>query len=70
MTGDDKVIANGGKGQYLYTDSRWQPCPVDKVLKDGDKVSLGGTTLVAAGGSASATSASLASVDVLSASAL
>jgi len=47
MTGDDKVIANGGKGQYLYTDSRWRPCPVDKVLKDGDKVSLGGTTLVA-----------------------
>jgi metallo-beta-lactamase class B len=47
MTGDDKVIANGGKGQYLYTDSRWQPCPVDKVLKDGDKVTLGNTTLVA-----------------------
>lgn len=47
MTGDDKVIANGGKGQYLYTDSRWQPCPVDRVLKDGDTVKLGGTTLVA-----------------------
>ena len=47
MTGDDKVIANGGKGQYLYTDSRWRPCPVDKVLKDGEKVTLGGTTLVA-----------------------
>jgi metallo-beta-lactamase class B len=47
MTGDDKVIANGGKGQYLYTDSRWRPCPVDKVLKDGDKVTLGKTTLVA-----------------------
>ena len=47
MTGDEKVIAGGGKGQYLYTDSRWRPCPVDKVLKDGEKVTLGGTTLVA-----------------------
>ena len=47
LTGDEKVIAGGGKGQYLYTDSRWRPCPVDKVLKDGEKVTLGGTTLVA-----------------------
>ncbi len=47
MSGDDKVIVDGGKGQYLYTTSRWRPCPVDRVLKDGDKVSLGGTTLVA-----------------------
>ena len=47
MTGDEKVIAGGGKGQYLYTDSHWRPCPVDKVLKDGEKVTLGGTTLVA-----------------------
>ena len=45
MTGDEKVIAGGGKGQYLYTDSRRRPCPVDKVLKDGEKVTLGGTTL-------------------------
>ena len=47
MRGDDQVIASGGKGQYLYTDSRWKSCPVDRVLKDGDKISLGGTTLVA-----------------------
>lgn len=47
MRGDDKVIASGGEGQYLYTDSRWKECPVDKVLEDGDKVTLGGTTLVA-----------------------
>src|SRR5579871_4324646 len=26
MRGDDDVIANGGKGQYLYTESRWKPC--------------------------------------------
>ncbi len=47
MNGDDTVIAGGGKGQYLYTTSRWKPCPVDRVLKDGDKIKLGGTTLVA-----------------------
>ena len=47
MRGDDQVIASGGKGQYLYTDSRWKPCPVDRVLEDGDEVKLGGMTLVA-----------------------
>jgi metallo-beta-lactamase class B len=25
----------------------WAPCPVDRVLRDGDEVKLGGTTLVA-----------------------
>src|SRR5262245_44090026 len=47
MEGDDQVIANGGEGQYLYTTSRWKKCPVDRVLKDGDEVKLGGLTLVA-----------------------
>jgi metallo-beta-lactamase class B len=47
MRGDDQVIASGGKSQYLYTTSRWQPCRVDRVLKDGDEVRLGGVTLVA-----------------------
>ena len=46
MRGDDKVIAAGGTGQYLYS-NRWQACPVDRVLKDGDKVTLGEATLVA-----------------------
>src|SRR5947209_2876943 len=45
MRGDDQVISNGGKGQYLYTDSRWTPCRVDRVLSDGDQVALGGMTL-------------------------
>ena len=27
MQGDDHVIAAGGEGQYLYTDSRWKPSP-------------------------------------------
>src|SRR6516225_6577883 len=47
MRGDDEVIASGGKGQYLYTTSRWTPCKVDRVLEDGDEVKLGGVTLVA-----------------------
>jgi metallo-beta-lactamase class B len=47
MRGDDDVIASGGKGQYLYTESRWKPCAVDRVLKDGDEVKLGGESLIA-----------------------
>jgi metallo-beta-lactamase class B len=47
MAGDDTVIAKGGEGQYLYTTARWPACPVDRVLKDGEAVKLGGTTLVA-----------------------
>src|SRR5438034_11529133 len=47
MKGDDKVIASGGSGQYFYKDTRWRPCPVDRVLEDGDPVKLGGVTLLA-----------------------
>jgi len=47
MQGDDGVIASGGQGQYLYKDQRWPACAVDRVLKDGDEVKLGGTTLIA-----------------------
>jgi metallo-beta-lactamase class B len=46
MQGDDKVIESGGAGQYLY-DHKWKPARVDRVLKDGDKVTLGEVTLVA-----------------------
>src|SRR6266511_4455463 len=49
MRGDDQVIASGGKGQYLYPTDRWDPCKVDRVLKDRDEVKLGGVTLVAPG---------------------
>ena len=47
MRGDDEVIGSGGQGQYFYTFNRWKPCKVDRVLKDGDEVKLGGVTLVA-----------------------
>ena len=39
MEGDADIIRSGGGGI--------KPCPVDRVLRDGDEVSLGGTTLVA-----------------------
>lgn len=47
MRGDEGVIASGGEGQYLYRDSRWKACAVDKVLEDGEEVMLGSVTLVA-----------------------
>src|SRR5882724_7483432 len=40
MEGDANVISSGGKGQYLYREA-WKPCAVDRVLKDGDTVTLG-----------------------------
>jgi len=40
MQGDDQVIVTGNNG-------RWKPCKVDKVLHDGDKVTLGDATLTA-----------------------
>ena len=48
MQGDAQVIASGGKGQYLYTDDNaWKPCVLDRVLKDGDIVTLGEARLTA-----------------------
>jgi metallo-beta-lactamase class B len=48
MQGDDEVIRSGGKGQYLYKpDGKWKPCKVDRVLKDGDQVTLGEAVLTA-----------------------
>jgi len=46
MKGDETVVSTGGGGDFQYTD-RWKACPVDKVLHDGEKVSLGGSELVA-----------------------
>lgn len=46
MEGDAKVIASGGQGQYLYREG-WKPCPVDRVLKDGDIVTQGEARLTA-----------------------
>jgi metallo-beta-lactamase class B len=48
MKGDDDIVANGGKGDFRFDgEISWKPCKVDRVLHDGDTVTLGGTTLVA-----------------------
>lgn len=48
MQGDDDIIAHGGKGDFRFDgEISWKPCRVDRVLHDGDTVTLGGTTLVA-----------------------
>ncbi len=39
MAGDDVVVRKGEPG--------WKPCPVDRVLKDGDVVKLGSAVLTA-----------------------
>ncbi|MBI4904064.1 MAG: subclass B3 metallo-beta-lactamase [Acidobacteria bacterium] len=46
MQGDDKVTESGGIGQYRYKDT-WKPVKVSRVLKDGEKVTLGESTLTA-----------------------
>jgi metallo-beta-lactamase class B len=46
MEGDDEIVRTGGKGDFQY-DASFEPCPVDRVLKDGDVVKLGGSQLTA-----------------------
>ncbi len=50
MQGDDTLVADGGKSDYLLggrADAHFTPVKVDVVLKDGDVVTLGGVTLTA-----------------------
>jgi len=45
---DAPVIASGGKGEPVFDGVyAWTPCPVDRAVADGERVTLGGTTLVA-----------------------
>ncbi len=45
---DAAVISGGGKGDFHFEGrASWQPAPVDRILKDGDQVTLGGVTLTA-----------------------
>lgn len=47
MEQDAYAVEHGGKGDFRYdAETRWRPCKVDRVLHDGDTVSLGGSTLV------------------------
>lgn len=48
MDRDVSVVESGGKADFNYgSSSPYPPVKVDRVLHDGDKVELGGTTLVA-----------------------
>ena len=50
MDADVPVVESGGKADFQYGHQReflYPPTKVDRVLHDGDKVTLGGTTLVA-----------------------
>ena len=50
MDADVSVVESGGKTDFQYgnrPEFLYQPTKVDRVLHDGDKVSLGGTVLVA-----------------------
>jgi metallo-beta-lactamase class B len=46
---DAALLANGGKGDYLFSSEKFlfKPVQTDRLLKDGDKITLGGTTLTA-----------------------
>jgi metallo-beta-lactamase class B len=47
--GDAPVLEDGGKSDYLFTDSKYQfaPVKVDGRIKDRQRISLGGTELIA-----------------------
>jgi metallo-beta-lactamase class B len=50
MDADVSVVESGGKSDFQYgnrPEFLYQPTKVDRVLHDGDQVSLGGTVLVA-----------------------
>ena len=50
MDGDVPVVESGGKADFQYgndPESLYRPTKVDRVLHDGDQVTLGGTVLVA-----------------------
>lgn len=50
MAPDDELLASGGKADYLYADDptmHYAAVTADRVLKDGDTVSLGGIELTA-----------------------
>jgi metallo-beta-lactamase class B len=46
--GDAPILARGGKDDYLFGDTMtYPPVQADRIVKDGDTVILGGTTLTA-----------------------
>ncbi len=48
MQGDEKVVEQGGgPASFDLPNDRFPPAHVDKILHDGDKITLGGTTVTA-----------------------
>lgn len=50
MRGDDRLLADGGRSDYLFAHDptyHFEPVTVDRVLADGDVVRLGGVSLTA-----------------------
>jgi len=50
MEGDVDVVESGGKSDFYYANEPaglYEPTKVDRVLRDGDEVKLGGATLTA-----------------------
>lgn len=50
MRGDEKLLRDGGRSDYLFggsSDFHFQPVAVDRVLQDGDVVTIGGVRLTA-----------------------
>ena len=43
--GEDAAALAAGMDRSPLGDEGWEPVPVDRILKDGDTVALGGTTL-------------------------
>jgi metallo-beta-lactamase class B len=47
-TRDAETLAAGGKGEAVYDGVyAWRPCPVDRVVADGEAITLGGVTVTA-----------------------
>lgn len=45
---DAALIANGGKGDFRFGDElSYQPATTERIIRDGDRVTLGGVTLTA-----------------------
>jgi metallo-beta-lactamase class B len=50
MDGDARVVESGGKSDFAYgseKDMQYPPAHIDRVLRDGETVQLGGTVLTA-----------------------
>ncbi len=47
MDADVKEVEDGGASDFQFTDMRWPPAKVDRVLHDGTELTLGGVTLTA-----------------------